>query len=110
MVVARSGVAASSEPMTLASQDARSITSGLPSISRPAPFCVGAPAVRALVVGDLVCGAASPRARRDRAAAEGLDEVGVADLGAAFGGDDRARLPPQRLDLGRQLDAHHARE
>src|SRR5262245_3717749 len=42
----------------------------------------GAPAVGALLVGDLVGGTAGAGAGREDGAAEGLDEVGVAEIGA----------------------------
>src|SRR5205807_3529857 len=67
-----------------------------------------APAVRALLVRDLVARTRGARAWSDRPAAQRLDEVRVADLRAALGSDRRARLPPQCVDLGRQLDPHHA--
>src|SRR5512140_1698896 len=68
-----------------------------------------APAVLTLLIGDLMHRAIGTGAWDDDRAADRLDEVSIAQLAAAFFGDDHARLPPQRIDLRRQLEAHHAR-
>src|SRR5262249_42213556 len=75
----------------------------------PGAILRGAPAILALLVSNLVRRATLAGAGSDHAATDRLEEVGVADLGAAFVGDHHARLPPQRIDLRRQLEAHHAR-
>src|SRR5262249_26406958 len=71
----------------------------------PGAILRGAPAILALLISNLVCRATLAGPGSDDAATDGLDEVGVADLGATFVGDHHARLPPQRMDLRRQLEA-----
>ena len=61
----------------------------------PSTVLGGAPAVGTLLVGDLVRGASRAGAGSDHGAAERLDEVCIADLGASLLGDDRVvHLPP----------------